>query len=221
MTVDATPPPPPAQPPPPPPPPPPHLPPPELPPGLVAEYLESARAQLGVLAGLAERLVVAASDREAIDALRRETHKVHGSAGSYGFMEASRLAAGMEATVKDWAARPDEPDVERGSLARWFVKRLAELLGLEVPDPSAPPPPPPPLPTAAPPGTETPDATPRGAARARRPSRVDPEARGVLRRGIGRRRPGAGGYLRGGRRGARRAARIRVTRARVPVLGVS
>src|SRR5947208_12865319 len=118
---------------------------PELPPGLLAEYLESARAQLGVLAGLAERLVVAGGDRDALDALRRETHKVHGSAGSYGFMEASRLAAGMEATVKDWAARPDEPDVERGSLARWFVKRLAELLGLEVPDPSAPPPAPPPV----------------------------------------------------------------------------
>src|SRR5207244_359185 len=129
---------------------------PELPPGLLAEYLESARAQLGVLAGLAERLVVAAGDRDALDALRRETHKVHGSAGSYGFMEASRLAAGMEATVKDWAARPDEPDVERGSLARWFVKRLAELLGLEVPDASAPPPAPPPvrsepLPRGAPP----------------------------------------------------------------------
>src|SRR2546430_10096348 len=30
------------------------------PPGLVAEYLESARSQLGVLAGLAERLFVAA-----------------------------------------------------------------------------------------------------------------------------------------------------------------
>ena len=139
MTVDATPPP---QP---PPPPPPHLSPPELPPGLVAEYLESARSQLGVLAGLAERLVAAGSDRDVIDALRRETHKVHGSAGSYGFMEASRLAAGMEATVKDWAARPDEPDVERGSLARWFVKRLAELLGLEVPDASAAPPAPPPV----------------------------------------------------------------------------
>ena len=107
---------------------PPRPPPPELPPGLLAEYLESARAQLSVLAGLAERLVAAGGDREALDALRRETHKVHGSAGSYGFMAASRLAAGMEATVKDWAARPDEPDVERGSLARWFVRRLAELL---------------------------------------------------------------------------------------------
>ena len=114
-------------------------PPPELPPGLLAEYLASARAQLDVLAGLAERLVVAGGDREALDALRRETHKVHGSAGSYGFMEASRLAAGMEATVKDWAARPDDPDVERGSLARWFVRRLAELLGVELPDASATP----------------------------------------------------------------------------------
>src|SRR5438034_9454955 len=128
MTIDATPPPPPAQPPPPPPPPPPHLPPPELPPGLVAEYLESARAQLGVLAGLAERLVVAASDRQVIDALRRETHKVHGSAGSYGFMEAARLAAGMEATGKDWAARPEEPDGERGWRARRFVQRLGARL---------------------------------------------------------------------------------------------
>src|SRR5882672_1913189 len=149
-------------------------PPPELPPGLLAEYLESARAQLGVLAGLAERLVLAGGDREALDALRRETHKVHGSAGSYGFMEASRLAAGMEATVKDWAARPDDPDVERGSLARWFVKRLAELLGVEVPDASATPAPirtaplprvgPPPRPALRPP-TQRPVA-PRGRAAA-------------------------------------------------------
>src|SRR5437870_4612800 len=120
-------------------------PPPELPPGLLAEYLESARGQLSVLAGIAERLVAAGGDREALDELRRETHKIHGSAGSYGFMEASRLAAGMEATVKDWVARPDDPDVERGSLARWFVKRLAELLGVEVPDASAAPAPPPPI----------------------------------------------------------------------------
>jgi CheY-like chemotaxis protein len=163
MTGDATPPPPPPATPPSP------LPPPELPPGLLAEYLESARAQLSVLAGLAERLVVAGGDREALDALRRETHKVHGSAGSYGFMEASRLAAGMEATVKDWAARPDDPDVERGSLARWFVGRLAELLGVDMPDASATPAPtrtapvpragPPPRPAPRPP-TQRPVARP-------------------------------------------------------------
>src|SRR2546428_13757866 len=118
---------------------------PELPPGLLAESLESGRAQLGALAGLAERLVVTGGDRDALDALRRETHKVHGSAGSYGFMEASRLAAGMEATAKDWAARPHQPGVESGSPAPWFVKRPAGLLRPEVPGASGPPPAPPPL----------------------------------------------------------------------------
>src|SRR5947207_126533 len=83
----------------------------ELPPGLLAEYLDSAATQLQVLAGLADRLTVAANDTEALDGLRRETHKIRGSAGSYGFWEASRLAAGMEETAKDWVARPHEGDL--------------------------------------------------------------------------------------------------------------
>src|SRR3989475_12522943 len=103
MTVDASPPPPPAQ------PPPPHLPPPELPPGLVAEYLESARSQLGVLAGLAERLVVAASDRQVIDAPRRATHKVHGAAGSDRVLGTVRLPAGLGGGRKGCACRPPPP----------------------------------------------------------------------------------------------------------------
>src|SRR2546429_7395836 len=101
MTVDATPPP---QPPPPPPPPPPHLPPPELPPDLVAEYLESARSQLGVLAGLAERLGGAAHDRQVIEALRRETHKVHRAHGSRRVMGAGRLPAGAEGDRKEFGS---------------------------------------------------------------------------------------------------------------------
>src|SRR2546426_7748495 len=92
----------------PPPPPPPPLPPPELPPGLLAEYLESARAQLGVLAGLAERLVAASGDREALDALRRETHKVHGSAGSNWVMGASHPPARMGRTREGWGPRPGQ-----------------------------------------------------------------------------------------------------------------
>src|SRR2546426_10342895 len=103
---------------------PPPLPPPELPPGLLAEYLESARAQLSVLAGLAERLVAAGGDREALDALRREAHKVHGSAGSDGVIAASRLPARLEAAGQDWAARPDRPGAGRRSRAGWVAKRL-------------------------------------------------------------------------------------------------
>ena len=107
--------------------------PPELPPGLLEEYLAGMRTELAALATIAERLAAAKNDRGAIEALRRAAHKIHGSAGSFGFMEASRLAAGMEATAKDWADWPGNPEVDRASLARWFVARLAELLGLTVP----------------------------------------------------------------------------------------
>src|SRR5438477_10619265 len=136
----------------------------ELPPGLLAEYLESAATQLGMLAELADRLAVAANDTEALDGLRRETHKIRGSAGSYGFWEASRLAAGMEETAKDWVARPNDADLDRGSIAQWFVVQLAESLRLEAPPPGersarpaptpAPSPPPPPAlpPAPGPPG---------------------------------------------------------------------
>jgi CheY-like chemotaxis protein/HPt (histidine-containing phosphotransfer) domain-containing protein len=104
----------------------------ELPPGLLVEYLESAGKQLQALAELADRLA-AGSDAEALDLLRQETHKIRGSAGSYGFWQASRLAAGMEETAKDWVARPDDADLDRGSVARWFVVQLADALQLEPP----------------------------------------------------------------------------------------
>src|SRR5258708_38167773 len=84
-------------------------PPPELPPGLLAEYLESARGQLSVLAGIAERLVAAGGDRGALEELRRETHQIHGSAGSHGCMEAARPAGGLDASRKDWVARAGRP----------------------------------------------------------------------------------------------------------------
>src|SRR5207245_10108941 len=107
--------------------------------GRLEGRLAGMRAELGRLAAIAERLAAASDDGEALEALRRATHKIHGSAGSYGFMEASRLAAGMEATAKDWVAWPGDPEVERGPITRWFVARLAEMLGLPAPRaPAAP-----------------------------------------------------------------------------------
>src|SRR3989441_584616 len=69
-------------------------------------------------------------------------------------MEVSRLAAGMEATVKDWISWPGDPEVDRGSLTRWFVARLAELPGLEVPRPAPPGPRPPPRAGVPPPPSQ-------------------------------------------------------------------
>src|SRR5438094_761659 len=160
----------------------------ELPPGLLAEYLESAATQLRVLASLADRLAVAANDTEALDGLRRETHKIRGSAGSYGFWEASRLAAGMEETAKDWVARPNDADLDRGSIAQWFVVQLAESLRLEAPPPGERSARPAPTPAPSPP-------RPRHRPRAGR-ARSDPSGR----------RPGAGGV-----------ARIRPAGPRIPL----
>lgn len=105
----------------------------DLPPRLLEEYRQGIRAQLRELSALADRLSVAGDDRDALDALRREAHKIHGSAGSFGYHEASRLAAGMEATVKDWLDQPEDRDTDRGALARWFVVRLAETWRVDVP----------------------------------------------------------------------------------------
>src|SRR5438128_3461106 len=126
--------------------------------------LAGLRAQRGLLATIADRLTAAGNDREALAMLQRETHKIHGSAGSYGFAEASRLAAGLEATAKDWVARPDDPEVDRGSLLHWFVGRLADLLGLTVSRAAAPAPP-----AAAPPRAPLPRVGPPP-----RPSRAQP-----------------------------------------------
>src|SRR3979409_2680164 len=87
----------------------------DLPPGLLAEYVESARTALGVLAELSDRLAAAGNDVEALDQLRRETHKIRGTAGSYGFWPATRLAAAMEETANDWGARPQDPHLDRAS----------------------------------------------------------------------------------------------------------
>src|SRR5260370_3217774 len=112
----------------------------ELPPGLLQECRESARLQLQVLAELSDRLAAAGNDAEALSRLYQETHKVHGSAGSYGFWPASRLAAGMEETVKDRVARPDQPRVDRASMAPGFVVHLAGAPELQPPPPGPAPP---------------------------------------------------------------------------------
>src|ERR1043166_9082388 len=156
----------------------------ELPPGLLAEYLESAGAQLRVLAELAGRLAGTGHDGEALDRLRRETHKIRGSAGSYGFWEASRLAAGMEETAKDWVARPDDADLNRGSIAQWFVVQLAQALQLEPPPAEEPAPAPAPPPRPAPAPVATAGGGPPGVL-----VEEDPALAGVLEDGLRGRRP--------------------------------
>ncbi|MFN2570508.1 MAG: response regulator [Gemmatimonadales bacterium] len=98
-----------------------------LPPGVRDEYLQGARDQLGAIAELAERLIAAGDDTAAIESLRRDTHRLRGSPGSFGFPQASVVAAELENAAKKWLEEPANGS-DRGQAARAFVRRLAAAL---------------------------------------------------------------------------------------------
>jgi CheY-like chemotaxis protein len=110
-----------------------------LPPGVRDEYLQGARDQLGAIAELAERLIAAGDDTAAIEALRRDAHRLRGSAGSFGFPQASVVAAELEAATKQWLGRPADGVQTRGYDARAFVRRLAAALFTKQAPVPAPP----------------------------------------------------------------------------------
>lgn len=99
-----------------------------LPPGVRDEYLQGARDQLGAIAELAERLIARGDDTDAIEQLRRDAHRLRGSAGSFGFPHASTVAAELEKVTKEWLEDPVHGAAERGKAARAFVRRLAAAL---------------------------------------------------------------------------------------------
>jgi CheY-like chemotaxis protein len=117
-----------------------------LPPGVRDEYLQGARDQLGTIAELAERLIASGDDTAAIEALRRDAHRLRGSAGSFGFPQASVVAAELEEAAKHWLEHPGNGIADRGQAARSFVRRLAAALFTKQP--------------AAPPATAAPYAAP-------------------------------------------------------------
>jgi len=111
-----------------------------LPPGARNEYLQGARDQLGAIAELAERLVTAGDDTAAIEDLRRDAHRLRGSAGSFGFPHASAVAAELEEAAKQWLDHPGNGPRDRGNVARGFVRRLAAALFTKQVAPAPPEP---------------------------------------------------------------------------------
>lgn len=137
-----------------------------LPPGVRDEYLQGARDQLGAIAELAERLVAAGDDMAAIADLRRDAHRLRGSAGSFGFPQASVVAAELENAAKKWLEHPGNGVGDRGQAARAFVRRLAAALFTKQsaaapiaaePPPNRHQPPPTSIPSVAPDATDVPE----------------------------------------------------------------
>jgi CheY-like chemotaxis protein len=83
---------------------------------------------------LAAQLTVKPENAEVLESLRRELHRVHGTAGSFGFPDASRLAGVLEARAIRWAADPNFDRGTRGAIIAHFASALeAHVCGMPAP----------------------------------------------------------------------------------------
>lgn len=92
------------------------------------KYLASSGNTLAAFSQLAEQLQRDPTAPEVVEALRRELHRVHGTAGSYGFHEASRLAGALEPVAVKWAADAQMDRDRRAGIVRQFIRSLAGSL---------------------------------------------------------------------------------------------
>lgn len=109
-------------------------------------YRATIANTVAALRRLSAQLAVIASAPEVVEALRRELHRVHGAAGSFGFPEASRLAGELEETAIRWVTDPSLDVDRRAALTAAFANALeACVLGpnytpaLDVPPENAVP----------------------------------------------------------------------------------
>lgn len=102
--------------------------------GLQQRFAANADTTLAEYAALADRIREAPGDREPIEALARQLHRLRGTAGSYGFHSASALAGRFETTVQAWLAEPRDAAADaatREAATRAFIAELAPLLQLQ------------------------------------------------------------------------------------------
>ena len=100
-------------------------------------YLASSGNTIAAFTALADQLQLSPSSPQVVDALRRELHRVHGTAGSYGFHEASRLAGALEPVAVRWAVDEALDRSRRAAIVRQFVRALAASLSATRPDGAA------------------------------------------------------------------------------------
>ncbi len=97
-------------------------------------FASTAANTVAAFERLAQQLETSPDTAALLTALRRELHRVHGTAGSVGFEEASRLAASMETLATRWLDDPALDGERRGALVMRFAQSLRESLAQPAPD---------------------------------------------------------------------------------------
>ena len=81
---------------------------------------------------LAMEIGVDPAARGVVERLRSEAHRVHGTAGSFGFTRASNLAAAIEERAIAWVADTDLERDRRREVVEQFVQELEKSFAEEV-----------------------------------------------------------------------------------------
>ena len=89
-------------------------------------FLEASRTALAALHELEPRLAEHPRSEELITALRRDVHRMSGSAGTFGFEAVSRMCAAFETVVRRWAADESADTDRRATILRYFTSALAQ-----------------------------------------------------------------------------------------------
>jgi two-component system response regulator MtrA len=99
------------------------------------QFLSTARGTLDAFDQLGAQLAVQPTAEQLLTPLRRELHRLNGSAATFGFPRVGRMAAALEGAVKKWVADPSLDLERRAPIVARFARTLrAELMG----DASAP-----------------------------------------------------------------------------------
>jgi CheY-like chemotaxis protein len=102
--------------------------------GLRERYRASVANTVAGFRYLAAQLTVKPESAEVLESLRRELHRVHGTAGSFGFPDASRLAGVLEPRVMRWATDAAFDRGTRGAIIAHFASALeAHVSGMPAP----------------------------------------------------------------------------------------
>jgi DNA-binding response OmpR family regulator len=89
---------------------------------LRAKYRAGLGATLGALEQLAAQVDALPTEPAVLESLRREVHRLHGSAGTYGFTDASRLAAALESRLVVWSGDPHAEVTARAQIIGNFIR---------------------------------------------------------------------------------------------------
>jgi CheY-like chemotaxis protein len=122
----------------------------DLPPDVLANLVSLTRAQVERLAGLVEQVAGDPDDRAALDAVRREAHKVRGSGAAIGFPAVTAIAGELEDAVRQWLAGPPAPAAAVATLRQGIAALRTALPADEGTDPPTAAPAPPVAPAGVP-----------------------------------------------------------------------